>query len=63
MPEDFATLKRQLHEGLGDLCDSGAKGAARAAAALYHPDVHLRASHPMNESRGLDSLHATLWAP
>ena len=63
MPDDFATLKRKLHEGLGDLCDAGAKGVARAAAGLYHPDVQLRASHPMNESRGLESLLATLWTP
>ena len=63
MPDTIATMKRHIHNGLRDLCDAGPKGGAGLADALYHPDVHLRASHPMNESRGRDSLMATLWAP
>lgn len=63
MSDIIAAMKRNLHNALRDLCDAGGKGRAGLAEALYHPDVHLRASHPMNESRGVDSLMATLWAP
>lgn len=63
MTDPVAAMKRHLHNGLRDLCDVGYKGSAALADALYHPDVHLRASHPMNQTTGRDSLMTTLWAP
>lgn len=63
MSINLVPLKRQLHECLGNLCEAGCDGVAHAASALYHPDVHLRASHPMNESMGVEALLETLWMP
>ncbi|MEY8099228.1 ester cyclase [Falsihalocynthiibacter sp. S25ZX9] len=63
MTDKLPTLKRQLHEGLSALCDAGTSGLAQAATTLYHSDVHLRASHPMNEARGVSGLLETLWRP
>jgi len=63
MSENLTTLKRQLHKELSALCDGGAAGITKAAESLYHSDVHLRASHPMNETHGVESVISTLWGP
>ncbi len=63
MTEALNITKRQLHEGLISLCEGGTVGISKAADLLYHPDVYLRASHPMNEAHGVESLISTLWAP
>ena len=63
MTDALNITKLKLHEGLISLCESGSAGISKAADLLYHPDAHLRASHPMNETHGIESLISTLWAP
>lgn len=63
MPNPFHTTKRDIHAALVALCEAGTGGVATAAAAIYHPDVQLRAAHPMNEVSGVSALVSTLWAP
>jgi predicted ester cyclase len=63
MTDTLNITKLQLHEGLNSLCESGKAGISKAAGLLYHPDVHFRASHPMNESHGVESLISSLWTP
>nr|WP_282569245.1 ester cyclase [Aliiroseovarius sp. S1339] len=55
--------KTAVYVGLGRLAEAGVAGLTNNISALYHPDIHLRASHPMNESHGADSLITTLWTP
>lgn len=63
MTEKLLAMKRQIHDALVALCDVGPSGLAKISGSLYHNDVHLRASHPMNEAQGVDGLVETLWAP
>ncbi|WP_245622420.1 nuclear transport factor 2 family protein [Litoreibacter arenae] len=55
--------KTVVYEGLSRLADAGANGLQSNINALYRTDIHLRASHPMNESHGHEGLVATLWMP
>lgn len=63
MDDAISSLKRLTHEGLAQLAEGGLAGLERAAERIYHPDLHLRAAHPINESRGRDSALARLWRP
>ncbi|MDD9730682.1 ester cyclase [Mameliella sp. AT18] len=63
MTTDITALKRSLHRDLSALCESGQADLGAQLAALYHPEVEVRAAHPINEGVGLDFLTDSLWRP
>lgn len=63
MIEDITALKTRVHSGLSALCEAGEVDLGAHMSALYHPEVTVRAAHPMNEGRGLDFLADSVWRP
>lgn len=55
--------KSTVYAGLTRLAEEGSAGLKANMESLYHQAIHLRASHPMNESHGIESLETTLWLP
>lgn len=63
MTNDITAMKARLHAGLATLCDAGVEGLNAQAEALFHPEVEVRAAHPINEGKGLEFLKTSLWKP
>jgi len=62
--EDRANgIETKVRLGLSRLAEDGVAGLGANLSALYHDDVHLRASYPMDESHGTDSVAERLWTP
>ncbi|TNF17962.1 MAG: hypothetical protein EP318_20100 [Rhodobacteraceae bacterium] len=63
MTDEITALKTRVHTGLAALCEAGPEGLQARTEALYHPEVEVRASHPINEGKGLEFLQNALWGP
>ena len=55
--------KRRLYAGLAALAEAAPADRGALLAAIYHPDVHWRGSHPLNELTGLEAVTDSVWAP
>ncbi len=55
--------KRRLHDGLSALAEARPGALAERLAAICHPEIEWRGSHPLDEVRGLEAVHARVWAP
>ena len=59
----IAELKKRLYIGLNALAHSEADTAINQLRKLYHPNVHWRGSHPLNELHGIDAVNECAWQP
>lgn len=58
------TLDRTgLRAALQALAEAGVDGTATVLGRLCAPDVHWRASHPIDELRGVEAVDAAVWRP
>ena len=55
--------RRRLHRGLSALAEASPGALADRLAALFHPEVEWRGSHPLDEMRGLDVVRSRVWEP
>ena len=55
--------RRRLHRGLSALAEAPPGALADRLAALFHPEVEWRGSHPLDEMRGLDAVRSRVWEP
>lgn len=55
--------KRRLHAGLAALAEAEPTAIGERLAALCHPDIAWRGSHPINAMQGLEAVEAQVWAP
>lgn len=63
LTQEITEMKARLHTGLAALCDAGLGGLSSHIAALYDPQVEVRAAHPINEGKGMGFLATALWEP
>ena len=62
-PDTNPNNKTPTYVGLSRGAKAGLDDPSKINWALCRDHVHLRASHPIDESHGADSFAATLWAP
>ncbi|MCM2477334.1 ester cyclase [Rhizobium sp. CG5] len=62
-PASILTCKHRLYEGLQAIAEASPEKLKASIGNLYHPQVHWRGAHPLNEMRGIDTLVETVWLP
>ncbi len=62
-PDTKPNNKTPIYVGLSRGAEAGLDDLSKINWALYRDHVHLRASHPIDESHSADSIAVTLWAP
>ena len=55
--------KKRVYHGLAELASAGADAIEPAMRSIYHPEVHWRGAHPLNEIKGIDGVVESVWTP
>ena len=55
--------KKRVYHGMAELASAGADEIGSTLRSIYHPDVHWRGAHPLNEINGMDGVVESVWAP